>query len=223
MFVREKHLQKKQQKYEINLFHTDCIGKIMIKYMKKTCLTIIEAILFTILIIYLFKFYWNIRFDNTGTYFLFFFSILLIVLFKLQLKKLRRWRVLHFSLKKVDKMTGIEFENFLLAHFQALGCKAATTKASNDYGADLIIEYKRRRIAIQAKRYHGTIGVKAVQEVIGSMAYYGTDSGLVVTNSHYSKNAQELALANHVVLWDRDVLICMMNHDNMAGYLSELL
>lgn len=206
-----------------NLFYRKYTGIIMIKFIKKTCLTVIEAILFTVLIIYLIGLYWDIKLNPNDTYFLFFFSLFFIVLFKIQLKKLSRWRILHFSIKKVDKMTGIEFENFLLTHFKALGCKAETTKASNDYGADLIIEYKRRRISIQAKRYHGTIGVKAVQEVIGSMAYYGTDYGLVITNSHYSKNAQELALANHVILWDRDVLICMMNHDNMSGYLSEFL
>ena len=83
------------------------------------------------------------------------------------------------------------------------------------------MKYKGRTVAVQAKRYNSTIGVKAVQEVIGSMAYYRTDVGLVVTNSYYSKNAVELARANDVILWDREVLVRMMNGENMSGYLSE--
>lgn len=193
----------------------------MVNFIKRTVLTLIESSLLAFFILYLIDINWSIHLNQNGFLLLLFFSLLLILLLKIQLKKFKRWKVLHFSIKKVDKMTGIEFENFLLEHFKALGCKAVTTKASNDYGADLIIEYKRRRISIQAKRYQGTIGVKAVQEVIGSMAYYKTDCGLVITNSHYSRNAKELAEANHVILWDREVLIHMMNQENMSGYLSQ--
>lgn len=195
----------------------------MIHYMKKFGLFLFESMLLLFLTLFALHAKTNVTITKNIILVLFFLSLFLVLFIKIELKKLARWRTLHFSIKKVDNMTGIEFENFLLAHFKALGCKGNLTKTSNDYGADLIIEYKKRKISVQAKRYQGTIGVKAVQEVIGSMAYYETDCSLVVTNSYYTKNAEQLALANDVILWDRDVLIQMMNRENMTGYLNEFL
>lgn len=193
----------------------------MLYYIKTSILTLIESFILFVTACYVLI----ARFSYIGTqlfYTILFFAILFLVVFIKNLAaRLKRFWVLHCSIHKVDRMTGEEFELFLKAHFENLGCIASTTKASNDYGADLILRYKGRTIAVQAKRYHSTIGVKAVQEVIGSMAYYGTDVGLVVTNSYYSKNAVELALANDIILWDREVLIRMMNGENMSGYLSE--
>ena len=192
-------------------------------YIKHSILTLLEAIILFCMVYYILE----MRFSYNGSQFtyicLFIAMFVLVVLVKNLAAYLKRFWVLHYSLHKVDRMTGEEFELFLKAHFEHLGCTVTTTKTSNDYGADLIVDYKGRTIAVQAKRYNATIGVKAVQEVIGSMAYYKTDTGLVVTNSNYSKNAEELAFANDVILWDRDVLVRMMNKENMSGYLSEFL
>ncbi|MEG1458507.1 MAG: restriction endonuclease [Acetivibrio sp.] len=120
-------------------------------------------------------------------------------------------------------MSGIAFEEYLKLRFEVLGFKVNTTKVSNDYGADLILQKKKLTIAVQVKRYRSSIGVKAIQEVIGSMAYYEAQKGLVVTNSYYTKNACELAFSNHVILWDRDVLVRLIANENMSEYLSQLL
>ncbi len=195
----------------------------MIHYIKNAILTLIEAFILFCAICYILQ----VRFAYIGSQA--FYTILLFIMlsFVIILKNLIAWFgrfwTLNYSLQKVDRMTGEEFELFLKVHFENLGCTVTTTKTSNDYGADLILDYKGRSIAVQAKRYNATIGVKAVQEVIGSMAYYETDAGLVVTNSNYSRNAVELASANDVILWDRDVLVRMMNKENMSGYLSEFL
>jgi restriction system protein len=55
------------------------------------------------------------------------------------------------------------------------------------------------------------------------MAYYDADKGLVVTNSNFTKNAEALAEANQVILWDRDVLVRLLAGEPMVGYVSELL
>ena len=120
-------------------------------------------------------------------------------------------------------MSGQDFEEYLKVRFEQLGFTVETTKASNDYGADLILHKKNFTVAVQAKRYQGNIGVKAVQEVIGSMAYYEAEKGLVVTNSIFTKNAENLASANNVILWDRDVLVRLLAGEPMTGYLNELL
>ena len=195
----------------------------MLHYIKISILTLIEAIILFITSSYLLE----VRFAYTGTQtfytVLFFFLLFLVVLAKNLIAWFGRFWVLHYSMQKVDRMTGEEFELFLKIHFENLGCMVTTTRTSGDYGADLILDYQGRTIAVQAKRHNSTIGVKAVQEVIGSMAYYETDAGLVVTNSYYSRNATELADVNDIILWDRDILVRMMNRENMSGYLSEFL
>ncbi len=195
----------------------------MIHYIKKSILTLIEAGILFCMTCYLLDTQFNYQASQYTLLLILFGCLVLVITAKNMAAWLGRFWVLHYSLQKVDRMTGEEFELFLKTHFENLGCTVTTTKTSNDYGADLILDYKGRTVAVQAKRYNSTIGVKAVQEVIGSMAYYETDTGLVVTNSNYSRNAEELAIANDVILWDRDVLVRMMNRENMSGYLSEFL
>lgn len=163
------------------------------------------------------------HFNSPFLYFTYLSLLLVILILKRLRVQWRRFRILHFSIRKIDCMSGIEFETYLSLQLQRMGFEVSTTKASSDYGADLILQRKAYRIAVQAKRYQGKIGVKAVQEVIGSMAYYKAEKGLVITNSTYTTNAQKLADANDVILWDRDVLVRLIARENMAGYLSELL
>lgn len=110
------------------------------------------------------------------------------------------------SLEDIDEMTGEEFEEYLQYHFEKKGYKAQITKLSNDYGVDLILQDKKKSIAVQAKRYQANIGNSAVQEVVAGMQYYKCDMAMVITNSHYTKNAINLAKECDVELWDREHL-----------------
>lgn len=195
----------------------------MIRTIKNTILTLIETLLLFIFLIGIsYYFGWH-TFNMPLLFAVYIFLLFFLVFLKSLRMKWRRFCVLHFSIKKIDRMTGTEFEDYLKIQFEYLGFKTQTTKTSNDYGADLILQKKNLTISVQAKRYQGSIGVKAVQEVIGSMAYYGASKGLVVTNSYYTKNAEKLALANDVILWDRDILVRMITRENMKGYVAELM
>lgn len=185
--------------------------------------TLIEALILFFTAAYLLQAEFHIMGSTLFYKLLLAVMLFFVILIKSLAARFKRFWILHVSIRRVDRMTGEEFEEFLKLHFERLGCRVTTTKTSHDYGADLILDYRGRIIAVQAKRYQSTIGVKAVQEVIGSMAYYETDTGLVVTNSTYSKSAKELAFANDVILWDRDILIRMMNRENMSAYLREFL
>ena len=121
-------------------------------------------------------------------------------------KKVKKYRYLHSDLYRIDRMDGVEFEQYLKAHFENLGYHVKTTPTTADYGVDLICKRQGECIAVQAKRYRDKIGISAVQEVIGGMNYYDCTYGMVVTNSYFTKNAQELAEKSNVVLWDRDVI-----------------
>ena len=110
-------------------------------------------------------------------------------------------------LSKIDKMTGEEFECYLKARLKTLGYKVEITPKSSDYGADLFCFNKTETLVIQAKRYEGNVGNKAVSEIVGAKDYYEADRCAVITNSYFTINALNLAEANDVVLIDRDELL----------------
>jgi restriction system protein len=104
-------------------------------------------------------------------------------------------------------MSGEEFENYLSEHFRKIGYRVKLTPKSNDYGADLVLRKGGEKIVVQAKRYQSKVSNKAIQEIVGALGYYNAQKAMVVTNSYFTKNACDLARANGVELWDRNVLI----------------
>ncbi|MGH0798219.1 restriction endonuclease [Bacillus mycoides] len=111
------------------------------------------------------------------------------------------------DINEIDRMDGHQFEAYLGALFERLGYQTEVTKASGDFGADLVLYAENRKIVVQAKRYINTVGVSSVQEVAGAKNYYNAHEAWVVTNSSFSKPAYQLAKANDVLLLDRMELI----------------
>jgi HJR/Mrr/RecB family endonuclease len=107
----------------------------------------------------------------------------------------------------IDLMSGIEFEEFLCDYFNNHSYECKTTKTSGDQGVDLIATRHGTTLAIQAKCYEGTVGNHAIMEVVAGTKFYNADQSMVITNSTFTKSAIELAKANGVILWDRQVLI----------------
>ena len=121
-------------------------------------------------------------------------------------------RLSRLTIKKLDNMEGHEFEFACAGILRANGFKKVeVTKASGDFGVDIIAVKKRKRYAVQCKRYEKKLNNSAIQEVIGGLAYYGCDCGAVMTNSYFTEPARQLAEVNDIELWDRDVLIAMLD------------
>lgn len=111
------------------------------------------------------------------------------------------------SIKKIDKMSGEDFEKWLYILYKRRKYRVSLTPPSSDYGADLIVTGKNgTRTAVQAKRYRNAVGEAAVQQVIAAREYYDCDEAMVVTNSYYTKQAIELAERADVLLIDRRTL-----------------
>ena len=127
--------------------------------------------------------------------------------FKIWLKSRKSTKLRKSGIREVDVMSGEDFERFLGELFKRRGFKVSYTPTSGDYGADLILKDGSDIIAIQAKRYSGTVGVKAVQEIIGAVKMYNATEAWVVTNSHFTRQAEKLADINDVYLIDREQLI----------------
>ena len=110
------------------------------------------------------------------------------------------------TIDDIDLMTGVEFEQFIADYFKKKGYQATITKGSGDQGIDVIIEKDTIRIGIQAKCYGSSVGNTAVQEAVAGKAFYNLDRIMVITNNFFSNSAIQLAQANNVVLWDRNIL-----------------
>ena len=98
-----------------------------------------------------------------------------------------------FDERHVSEMSGAEFERFVGKLYTRLGYTVSLTTAGADQGVDLILRKGDRQIAVQAKRWTGSVGNTAVQEVIAGKLYYGCTDGMIVTNSTFSKSAIALA------------------------------
>jgi restriction system protein len=117
------------------------------------------------------------------------------------------WRLRRSGIDEVDQMDGATFERFLATVFRSLGYRVEHTGRRGDYGADLVIAQRGRRVVVQAKRWTKNVGVTAVQEVVAAKAMRDCTHALVVANRSFTKQARTLARANGVELWDREVLI----------------
>lgn len=103
-------------------------------------------------------------------------------------------------------MTGEEFEKFLVRLFCAKNYHVTHVGKAGDFGCDLLIRKYCKTTAVQAKRYAGKVGVKAVQEIYSAKAFYNADDAMVITNSFYTPAAKKLAKKLKVKLVDRNEL-----------------
>jgi len=114
---------------------------------------------------------------------------------------------------ELDHLSGVEFEEFLAGLFRAQGYASESTPVSGDYGADLILSKDGQRIAVQAKRYAGSVGVQAVQEALSGQAYYQCHTAWVITTGTFTTNALELAKKSCVKMIGRsDIGNLMAKH-----------
>lgn len=110
--------------------------------------------------------------------------------------------------KSIDpvNLTPYDYEIFVADTLLKEGYKQAEiTQRSGDYGVDVLaVTSDGWRVAIQCKRYHSSVGVTAVQEVITGKEYYECDLAAVYTTGSYTQQAINLARKVHVKLYILD-------------------
>lgn len=104
--------------------------------------------------------------------------------------------------------TPYHFEEFICELFKESGYQAEITKATGDFGADVILTKDNLRSAVQVKRYErgNLIGVKEINQVIGGREYYKCDKAILITSSDFTKAAKKLAKQTNIELWNWDRL-----------------
>ena len=126
----------------------------------------------------------------------------------LDIEKVLSGEIDNIELDKIDvEMDGYDFENCSANLLLNNGFNnVEVTQYSGDFGVDIIAYKDDVKYAIQCKKYSSPVGIKAVQEVIGSKTMNDCHVAVVLTNNFFTSSAKELAKKNSVLLWDRNKL-----------------
>jgi restriction system protein len=108
-----------------------------------------------------------------------------------------------------------EFENLVANLFSKMGLETKQTRTSKDGGVDAIAYDNRPilggKVVIQAKRYKNIVGVSFVRDLYGTMMNEGANKGILVTTSHYGRDAYEFAKDKPIELIDGGGLLHYLN------------
>lgn len=117
----------------------------------------------------------------------------------------RRLRTIELS--GIDRMSGAEFEAYLIHVLQHRGYQVRHTGRAGDGGVDLVAEKDGKRYAIQAKRQQGLVSGSAISAPVAGKVLYNCTEVMVITNNTFILGAQQLAKANGCILIDRKILV----------------
>lgn len=131
----------------------------------------------------------------------------------------KRWHRYHKirNLACVDELTGIEFEAAVASLYERHGYEVKLTKATGDFGVDLLAKKGIALLAIQVKRSADKVGVSAVQEAFSGARHYQATQAVVVTNNLFTAPARELARSLPVLLISKDCLADMWAKNGTSG------
>jgi restriction system protein len=107
-------------------------------------------------------------------------------------------------------MEGFEYEAYCARILTEAGWKVWNKGDSGDQGVDLVAERGDVIVAIQCKRYRGSVGNSAVQEIYaGRLTVDARARAAVVSNADYTRSAKELAEATGVLLLHHEELLSL--------------
>jgi len=128
-------------------------------------------------------------------------------------EQVEKWKKLYAGLTSdfMDRSPH-EFEDFIAELFMRMGYSTERTPLTSDYGADVIAKKGEEAIAVQVKRNKpgNDVGVKDVNQVLGSMYRYNANKAIVITTSDFTLAARKLAKTAPVDLWNRTKLYEMI-------------
>jgi restriction system protein len=95
--------------------------------------------------------------------------------------------------RPAEAMTGLEFEDHVAHIARSAGVPVIMTAQTGDWGVDLIVGHRPRRLAVQCKRQSRPVGASAVQEVVAGAPMQDCTQTMVVTNHEFTPAARRLA------------------------------
>jgi restriction system protein len=121
--------------------------------------------------------------------------------------------------QNLSTMDWQEFEHLirelLAKEFSSANSDVKITRASRDRGVDAVIfnsdPLHGGKIVVQAKRYTNAVDVAAVRELYGTVMSEGANRGILVTTSHYGRDAYEWAANKPLTLMDGPNLLSLLS------------
>jgi hypothetical protein len=102
----------------------------------------------------------------------------------------------------------------LAKEYAGKNAEVKITRASRDRGVDAVIfnsdPLHGGKIVVQAKRYSNTVDVAAVRELYGTVMNEGANRGILVTTSHFGRDAHEWAANKPLSLIDGPNLLALL-------------
>lgn len=94
---------------------------------------------------------------------------------------------------QIRAMDGIEFEHWVADLFRKAGFQVEVTQASGDHGVDLWASLEGRRVAVQCKRWDGTVGEPVLRDLYGTMMGSSAHCGCLITTGSFTTQAHQFA------------------------------
>ncbi|XZH99769.1 restriction endonuclease (plasmid) [Clostridium perfringens] len=119
-------------------------------------------------------------------------------------RKLRReYKEYLLETTDINSLDDRDFEIFCAEVFKKQGFVVELTKATGDYGRDIILNGS---IYVECKRFNekGSVGRPILQKLLGSMDMFNIQKGIVITTGKYTNTAIETAkmMNGKLILWN---------------------
>ena len=103
-----------------------------------------------------------------------------------------------------------EFERFVAEVFAHLGYQVQRIGKSGDQGVDIIARRGELKLAVQAKRYIGSVSNSAVQEVFTGMVHHQCNRCAVITTGDLTQSAIAVAQSTQCVLIGKERIAALI-------------
>jgi len=120
----------------------------------------------------------------------------------------------------LQTMSGVEFEHWVAELIRRSGFQVETASLTGDHGVDLWVSASDRLIAVQCKRWDGSIGEPLMRDLYGAMTAAKAQVGCLVSTGPFTAQAQQFAKDKPLHLIGLDFLL---EAANSPEALSELL
>ena len=106
-------------------------------------------------------------------------------------------------------LTGHQFEDAVAAVFRRAGYDAKVSKHGGDGGVDIVLQKEGKRIAVQCKAHKTPIGPSVARDLLGTMAPFGFDEGIIASRSGFTGGVYEFTQDKRIALMDLAAILKM--------------
>lgn len=104
------------------------------------------------------------------------------------------------GISETDEMNLEQFQKFVLDYM-------AINEFEIDYSQNIIVKNRDHSFVLKALQPSNDIDAEYIVDIREAVRYYEADTGIIVSNGNFSRQAETLAKKSNVLLIDRDILV----------------